>query len=96
MSDKPPNEIWLVKPKSDASYSAVYEDRAEAEQRVESSSAGAELAGPYVRLSELTDVVDAARNVVAQWRGDISRKPHIGRLRKALAAWDAAQAKDLA
>lgn len=31
-------------------------------------------------------VVDAARNVVAQWRGDISRKPHIGRLRDALAA----------
>jgi hypothetical protein len=31
-------------------------------------------------------VVEAARNVVAQWRGDISRKPHIGRLRDALDA----------
>lgn len=35
-------------------------------------------------------VADAARNVVAQWRGDISRKPHIGRLRDALAKLDAA------
>lgn len=39
-------------------------------------------------------VADAARNVVAQWRGDISRKPHIGRLREALAALDAACADD--
>jgi hypothetical protein len=37
-------------------------------------------------------VVEAAENVVAQWRGDISRKPHIGRLRAALATWRARRA----
>lgn len=30
-------------------------------------------------------LLDAAENVVAQWRGDISRKPYIGRLRDAIA-----------
>lgn len=38
------------------------------------------------RLRRLEVVAEAARNVVAQWRGDISRKPHIGQLREALAA----------
>lgn len=37
-------------------------------------------------LVRLRIVAEAARNVVAQWRGDISRKPHIGRLRDALRA----------
>jgi hypothetical protein len=32
-------------------------------------------------------VAEAAENVVAQWRGDISRKPMIGKLRDALAEW---------
>jgi hypothetical protein len=37
-------------------------------------------------LAKLGDVVEAAKNVVASWRGNISRQPHIGRLRDALAA----------
>jgi hypothetical protein len=37
-------------------------------------------------LRKLLEVAEAARNVVAQWRGDISREPHIGRLREALVA----------
>lgn len=36
----------------------------------------------------LRAVAEKARNVVAQWRGDISRKPHIGQLRDALRALD--------
>jgi hypothetical protein len=43
------------------------------------------------RLSKLDAVAVAARNVVAQWRGDISRKPHIGKLREALVALDASE-----
>jgi hypothetical protein len=38
-------------------------------------------------VERLRVVADRAENVVAQWRGDISRKPHIGQLREALAAW---------
>lgn len=38
------------------------------------------------RVERLEEVADLAENVVAQWRGDISRKPHIGRLREAIAA----------
>lgn len=45
-------------------------------------------------MSKLLAVVMAAENVVAQWRGDISRKPHIGRLREALLALRSEQAKD--
>ncbi len=42
-------------------------------------------------MLKLLEVVEASRNVVAQWRGDISRKPHIGRLRTALTALDEAR-----
>lgn len=38
-------------------------------------------------VERLRTVAEKAENVVAQWRGDISRKPHIGQLREALAAW---------
>ncbi len=37
---------------------------------------------------DIAELRECAANVVAQWRGDISRKPHIGRLREALAALD--------
>lgn len=45
------------------------------------------------QMAALGKVVEAAENVVAQWRGDISRKPHIGRLRDALAALRTTSAK---
>jgi hypothetical protein len=53
MSDErlPPKQVWLVKPKSDASFYVVYEREALARERVDSSTAGAELAGPYVLVS---------------------------------------------
>lgn len=39
------------------------------------------------RVAALLAVVEASENVVAQWRGDISRKPMIGQLRDAIAEW---------
>jgi hypothetical protein len=48
MASDPPRVIWLVKPKSDASFYAVYEDEDQARARVEQSASGAEMAGPYV------------------------------------------------
>lgn len=36
-------------------------------------------------VTALREVADAAKNVVSSWRGAISRQPHIGRLKEALA-----------
>jgi hypothetical protein len=43
-----PKQVWLVKPKSDASFYMVCETKEEAETFVAQSSSGAEMAGPYV------------------------------------------------
>ena len=48
----PPVRVWLVSPKNDADFYAVYTDEAAARERVEGSAAGARMAGPYLLAYE--------------------------------------------